>query len=121
MVIGKVFEDNAVPIHHANEIFDATTGKWKLGDYAHYILMNDIELSNVTPITTPIGSFDGNNRVIKIKSFAIDPSSTLFGLFASIGTYTEKDGSTHQTILKNMIVILLEYVKLFIKLKRCFL
>ena len=104
-----VNDDEEILINSADEIYNPSTGTWDLVEGGHYVLMNDIVLENVTPITTEIASFDGNNRVISIKSFSVDPENSNFGLFASIGTYTIKDEETeqtteHQTILKNMIV-----------------
>ncbi len=69
-----------------------------------YILANDIVLENFTPITTNISSLDGNNRVITIKSFAVDVDRTNYGLFDTIGKYTTEEGEEKQTILKNVIV-----------------
>lgn len=101
--------DKEIIVYGADEIFNSTTGQWNLVEGVNYVLMNDIELENVVPITTAIGGFDGNNRTISIKSFAVNPSSTDFGLFANIGTYTIKDEITgketiYQTTLKNVIV-----------------
>ena len=98
-----------IGINSADEIYNSVSGTWNLIQGAKYILLNDIELENVTPITTPIAQFDGNNRVISIKSFKVNPETTNFGLFGNIGTYTAKDPETeqdvtHQTILRNVIV-----------------
>lgn len=104
-----VDKENLIIVYSADEIFNSATGSWDLVEGGNYVLMNDIELENVVPITTPIGSFDGNNRVISIKSFRVDPSTSEYGLFANIGTYTVKDEETEQditykTLLKNVIV-----------------
>lgn len=96
-------EDNARPIYSANQMFDAD-GNSLLVEGGHYILMNDIELENILPIEQIIGSFDGNNHKITIKSFRVGAGSQ-YGLFASIGTYTELDGTVEkETILKNITV-----------------
>jgi len=102
-------EDNEIPIYSAEEIYNSSTGTWNFVEGVKYILMNDIELERVVPITTPIAQLDGNNRVISIKSFAVDNKSSNYGLFGSIGTYNIKDQFTEQTIsyptlLKNVIV-----------------
>ncbi|MBO5955100.1 MAG: hypothetical protein J6Q13_03975, partial [Clostridia bacterium] len=104
-----VNEETEILVESADEIFDSATGTWDLIEGGHYVLLNDITIENVTPITTAIGSFDGNNRVISIKSFKIDPQTSDYGLFASIGTYTVEDQEMEQeyqkqTMLKNMIV-----------------
>lgn len=96
-------EENATPIYYAHEIF-GDDGTCKLAENGHYILMDDITLDMVKPIDYAIGSLDGNNHIIKIKNFAIDPSKTEYGLFANIGTYQDEEGKTHKTILKNVIV-----------------
>ncbi len=96
-------------IYDANDIFDSETGTWKLETGANYVLMNDIVLENVVPITENIGRFDGNNRIIHIKSFRVNDATSRYGLFAQIGTFVVQDAITlenvtKQTILKNMIV-----------------
>jgi len=96
-------------VYSVEDIYDVTTGTWKLIEGEHYVLMNDITIEQVVPITTKIASFDGNNRKISIKSFRVDVTKGEYGLFANIGTYTVEDPSkdqpiTRQTILKNMIV-----------------
>lgn len=98
-----------IAIYSADEIYNSATGVWNLTEGAHYILMNDIVLENVVPITTAIGGLDGNNRVISIKSFAVNEENTNFGLFAKIGTFSYTDDETtetisEQTLLKNVIV-----------------
>lgn len=107
--IYAVTSENEIPIYTADEIYDSKTGKWDLVEGAYYVLMADIELENVVPITTKIGQLDGNNRTISIKSFKIDDQATEYGLFANIGTYEVTDQETETkvetpTILKNVIV-----------------
>jgi len=73
----------------------------------NYILMNDIVLTNYTPLTTAIASLDGNNFVIYINEFALpsgEQSTVNYGLFASLGSYVDEDGVTQKSILKNVIV-----------------
>ena len=112
--IFAVNSENEIPIYTAEEIYDSKSGQWNLVEGVYYVLMNDIELENVVPITTKIAQLDGNNRTISIKSFKIDDNATEYGLFANIGTYkvmnpiTEKE-EDKQTILKNVIV---DYSKL---------
>lgn len=97
-------EEHAIPIYSVNQIFDPNTGECLLGEGLDYILMNDITIDNLVPINVNIASFDGNNRVIKIRSFAISTESAEYGLFANISTYQDANGNTQSTILKNIIV-----------------
>ena len=97
-VISATTDGTAFPIYDANDFLN------KMTDNSYNILMNDIELVNFNPIETPIASLDGNNKVIKIKSFARDLDRTNYGLFAQLGTYQDADGVTHQSILKNVTV-----------------
>ncbi len=102
-------KETEVLIHSAEDIYNSSSGSWNLKEGEHYVLMNDITLENVVPITTAIGSFDGNNRVISIKSFKVDTNNSDYGLFATVGTYQVEDKQTEtqitrQTILKNIIV-----------------
>lgn len=103
-----VDEKEEVLIYAAEDIYNSSSRQWKLVEGAHYVLLNDITLTDVVPITTAIGSFDGNNRVISIKNFVVDNKSGDYGLFANVGTYTVEDEMErpieYQTILKNMIV-----------------
>lgn len=96
-------EENATPIYNAYEMFD-DNGNCLLSENAHYILMDDITLEKVKPIEKAIGSLDGNNHIIKIKDFVIDPSKTNYGLFATLGTYQDEAGNSYKSILKNVIV-----------------
>lgn len=98
-----------IVVYSADEIYNSSTGTWNLIEGKNYVLMNDITLENVVPITTKIAGFDGNNRVISIKNFVVDQKLNEYGLFANIGTYVVEDkenGTSHQeqTILRNMIV-----------------
>jgi len=95
-------EENANPIYSASDMVDEN-GNSRLAQNGHYILMNDITLDLVKPIEN-IASLDGNNHIIKIKNFVIDPSKTEYGLFANIGTYQDEEGKTHKSILKNVVV-----------------
>lgn len=97
-------EEHAIPIYSVDQIFDPNTGECILGEGLDYILMNDITIDNLVPISVNIASFDGNNRVIKIRSFAISTDRTEYGLFANISTYQDANGQTQSTILKNIIV-----------------
>ena len=93
-------EENAIPIYTAKEFVEKLTN----GANADFILMNDIELTNYKPITTAIASLDGNNKVIKIKSFAINTDVSEYGLFGQLNTYVDKFGNTQKSILKNVVV-----------------
>ncbi len=102
-------EENETPIYSADQIYNSSTKTWNLIEGGYYVLMNDIELESVVPITTKIGRFDGNNRTISIKSFATNVANGEYGLFANIGEYIAVDTTTglettKQTILQNIIV-----------------
>ncbi len=97
-------EENAIPIYSVDDIFDPDTGTCLLGEDADYILMNDIVIDNFVPIDVDIASFDGNNKVIKIRSFAVGVDRREYGLFANIGSYQDINGEIQTTILKNVIV-----------------
>lgn len=101
--------EEEILVYSAEDIFDSTTGQWKLKEGGYYVLMQDIYLENVVPIETNISQFDGNNRRIYIKSFKVDYEKSNYGLFAKIGTFSVTNTATNetktkQTILKNMIV-----------------
>lgn len=106
-------EENAQPIRTISDMFNAD-GTCALDEKGHYILMNDLDLSElkdesgnivgIKPIDKIIGSLDGNNKVIKIAKFATSPEITNYGLFAQIGTYQDEAKNTYQTILKNVMV-----------------
>ena len=79
----------------------------------HYILMNDITLTNWVPLTTNIGSLDGNGHIIYLESFSLTTtnenggkkSSINVGLFESISTYTDSSTrTTESTRLTNIIL-----------------
>ncbi len=62
----------------------------------NYILTKDITVRNWKPLTTAIGSLDGNGYIIKIESFDITVTTSVnAGLFATTG---------ENTILKNIVV-----------------
>ncbi len=82
-----------VLVREAKDIFE--NGAWKLQAGANYVLLNDITLKDITPITTPIKTFDGNNRTITIESFKVNDSTSNYGLFAEL---------SDATTLKNMMV-----------------
>lgn len=103
-IYANTTEENAIPIYSVDDIFDPETGACLLGEDADYILMNDIVLENFVPIDVDIASLDGNNKVIKIRSFAVGVDQTEYGLFANIGTYQDVNGEIQTTILKNVIV-----------------
>lgn len=102
IIVPSTSETNAIPIYSASDMVDEE-GNTRLVEGTDYILMNDITLDLVQPIDVAIASFDGNNRVIKINSFAVSSEQTNYGLFARIGTYTRND-QEEKTILKNIIV-----------------
>lgn len=92
---------DAFAISSAEQMFDAN-GNCILGAGQNYVLTNDIVVENIKPITTAIGSLDGNNKKIIVKSFAVDVSSDSssqatgnFGLFATV---------SESTMLYNVVV-----------------
>ena len=103
-IYANTTEENAIPIYSVDDIFDPDTGACLLGEDADYILMDDIVIDNLVPIDVNIASLDGNNKVIKIRSFAVGVDRTEYGLFANIGTYQDVNSITQTTILKNVIV-----------------
>ena len=90
-------EEDAIPIYSAREFT-------QMGEGQHYILMNDLILENFTPITAKIGSLDGNNKIIQIRSFNTSSNSGNFGLFDTISTYQDSEQQQRKTILKNVVV-----------------
>lgn len=88
-------EDKPVQISTAEDFY-AIANEAQAQDY---ILMNDLELTLHTPFdTSKINSFDGNNRVITIRSFDLTQrqgSSIQLALFSSV---------TSNSILKNITV-----------------
>ncbi len=91
---------NAIPVSTADEFISMQEGK-------DYRLVNDIVLENYTPLSTKIGSFDGNNKVIFIKSFSYNSSSTgsiNLGLFEKIESDVEVSGEKKQIVIQNTTV-----------------
>jgi len=95
-------EDHPTPIYTAEkfeEYLNAATD-------GNFILMNDITLSHHTATKANFESFDGNNKIITIESFAYNPN-----LVSSSGTtYTINmglfDTVSQNTTIKNVIVAL---------------
>lgn len=91
-------DDLPTPIYTVSELMNMAEG-------GNYILMNDLDITTPhTPITTAIGSLDGNNKVITISNFAYDTSTDSIssgtinlGLFSTISA---------GTVIKNVIVAL---------------
>ncbi|MBQ3502294.1 MAG: hypothetical protein IJA72_01340, partial [Clostridia bacterium] len=82
-------EDLPAEIKTADELRNMAQGE-------NYILTKDITLDGWTPLTTAIGSLDGNGHVITIKSFNILVTSEInAGLFATI---------SENTIIKNVVI-----------------
>ncbi|PKL59028.1 MAG: hypothetical protein CVV34_00120, partial [Methanomicrobiales archaeon HGW-Methanomicrobiales-5] len=83
-------EDKPVPIYDEQDFKNMQAG-------IDYILLNTqpLVLENWVPLNTAIKSLDGNNRVIKIKSFAsnVTQGNVNFGLFGTIN---------ENTVLKNI-------------------
>lgn len=97
LVVVEVWSDEDTPtqIFDADEFIDFATNSEQADDY---ILMNDIVLTNYTPINTDlIDSLDGNGYTIHINSFAYPEDSNTLNL-ALFNTVTEN------TTLKNVRV-----------------
>ena len=75
---------NAIPVSSAEDFIKMEEGE-------NYRLCNDIVLSDYEPISTAIKSFDGNNFVIYITSFAY-PSD--YNKACSLGLFSEVSSST---------------------------
>lgn len=107
----QVYEDEDTPIAIKTEeefvrYMNSTTTE--SGSPANYILMNDLYLTDFTPIanTDMIASLDGNNKIITIKNFNIssmlnnNSNQTLnLALFQNVG---------ENTTLKNLTINLYE-------------
>ncbi|MCI5797068.1 MAG: InlB B-repeat-containing protein [Firmicutes bacterium] len=107
----QTYEDEDTPIAITNEeefirYMNATTTE--SGEPANYILMNDLYLTDFTPIanTEMIASLDGNNKIITIRNFNIssmlnnNANQTLnLALFQTVG---------EDTTLKNLTINLYE-------------
>lgn len=104
-------EENAIPISSADEMFNSS-GECILAEGQHYILVEDIDLTTIEGGIVPINfdgelniaSLDGNNKVIYMTGFKTSEEISYYGLFGQIGSYELQDGTTKQTILKNVVV-----------------
>lgn len=96
LVVVDIYSDEEMPtqIYTADEFVNYATNSEQADDY---ILMNDIVLTNYTPLdTTLFNSLDGNGYTIHINSFAYPEDSTLnLALFNTV---------TENTTLKNVRV-----------------
>lgn len=77
---------NAIPVSTAEEFLSMKEG-------SDYRLINDIELTNYTPLSTAIKTFDGNNYKIYITGFNVETNkdskeAMSFGLFKEISKNT---------------------------------
>ncbi len=71
---------NYIPVSTVEEFLNMTSGY-------NYRLINDLELSNYTPIPSNFASFDGNNHIIYITSFSYSSSTQQeckLALFSSV-------------------------------------
>ncbi len=79
---------NAEPIYSSEQFSDMMQDATK-----HYILMNDIILSDYTPIDASFGSFNGNGKTIYITGFAEEfltsTEAISVGLFGTISESTK--------------------------------
>ncbi len=98
--------DLPIPISSEQELKTMVAG-------GHYILTKDIVVTNWVPLTTQIGSLDGNGYKIIVKNYNITttgstgaPLTSLnAGLFASISNYYDtKTESTEPTRLTNIVL-----------------
>jgi len=93
-------EDNPTPVYDEEDLINMS--KTSTGSY---ILMNDIVIKNHTALEANFSSFDGNNKIITIQSFAYSTNlsssnadySINLGLFNTVSS---------KTIIKNVIVAL---------------
>lgn len=107
----QTYEDEDTPIAITNEeefIRYMNANTTESGEPANYILMNDLYLTDFTPIanTEMIASLDGNNKIITIRNFNIssmlnnNANQTLnLALFQTVG---------ENTTLKNLTINLYE-------------
>lgn len=104
--INSSSSDLPIPISTAEELRNMT-------ENSHYILTKDITVTNWIPLSTKIGSLDGNGYKIIIKNYDITTttssgaslSSLNAGLFSSISTYYDtKTQSVQPTRLLNIVL-----------------
>ncbi|MBR1925565.1 MAG: hypothetical protein IJ837_01780 [Clostridia bacterium] len=75
----------------------------------HYILTENLTLTDWTPLTTNIGSLDGNGYKLIIESFNVSGNGNI-GLFETISTYNSKSNTTESTRLINIVVEINEHM-----------
>lgn len=102
-VLSATTKENAYAIHSVEDMFNSN-GECILAEGSYNILMNDIVVENIKPITTAIAGLDGNNRTITIKSFKVDKDITNYGLFGTLGYYPDADKVMHQSLIENVVV-----------------
>lgn len=109
LVVVDVWTDEESPtqITTAKEFVDFATNSPEAGDY---ILMNDIVLSDYSPLnTTLFNSLDGNGYTIHLNSFKIDGNGSLrLALFDTI---------TANTTLKNIRVNIYNGGQIYVNIK----
>ncbi len=95
-------EDRPIPVSTQEQFEQMQAG-------SNYILINDITLTNWTPMPLNVASLDGNSYKIILQSFNIDEIGTTaeVGLFKTIGGTTFEDGSI--TIVKNLTLDLCQF------------
>lgn len=85
-------EDNPTPIYTQEEFMNMTSG-------VHYIMMENITLTNWVPMLAEFSSLDGNGKIIRLESFDFseikNSSENYVGLFTNV---------SENTMLKNLIV-----------------
>ena len=87
-------EEEPDPIYTVDDLMNMTDG-------GNYILMNNLTLTDWTPITAEIASLDGNNKILKIKNLQIATNGEIYaGLFATIG---------EDCIIKNLTIDVSEF------------
>ena len=93
-------EDHPKPIFTVDDLISmgSATG-------GNYILMNDLEIDNHTALNAKFNSFDGNNKIITINSFAYSTNlvSSNENYSINLGLFDTVD---QNVIIKNVIVAL---------------
>ena len=93
-----IVKDNSSDTH-PTPIENATDLKNYADTTGHYILVNNIELTNWEPIPIKVDSLDGNGYSIIIKSFNMSPVRAASDVDAGIFTTVAEN-----TLLKNITI-----------------
>jgi len=91
-------EELPIPVGTVDELRD-------MQENGHYILTSNLELNDWVPLTTNIGSLDGNGYKLTINSFNVSENVTNIGLFETISTYQSSvTNRTELTRLTNIVI-----------------